>query len=243
MQDYLVFRLYGALASWGVEAVGEYRATAACPTRSALLGFLAAALGIDRNDLRAQEQLSDSVFFGIKQLNETQLIRDFHTTHAPTATAKAFLPTRQAELRHRAVATILSQRDYVCEGVWHIAVWSQSATCPYTLKMIKNALINPKYTLYLGRKSCPLGVPLSPQLVTVANLKDALDIDFPSLAVNVPRSFLSSGKSNKHHYIWEGEKAILGVDETLIITQRSRHQPNPLVARQFIENFTFSFRS
>ena len=48
--DILVFRLYGPMASWGEIAVGENRHTANYPSKSALLGLLGAALGIERDD-------------------------------------------------------------------------------------------------------------------------------------------------------------------------------------------------
>ncbi|MEX2322042.1 MAG: CRISPR-associated protein Cas5, partial [Saccharospirillum sp.] len=38
--EFLVFRLYGPLASWGNTAVGGVRPTLAMPTRSAILGML-----------------------------------------------------------------------------------------------------------------------------------------------------------------------------------------------------------
>jgi CRISPR system Cascade subunit CasD len=50
MTDYLVFQLYGSLASWGEPAVGEMRHTNSIPGRSSILGLLAAALGIKRAD-------------------------------------------------------------------------------------------------------------------------------------------------------------------------------------------------
>ncbi|HLD44337.1 MAG TPA: CRISPR-associated protein Cas5, partial [bacterium] len=48
--DYLVFQLRAPLSAWGETAVGEYRPTSNYPSNSALLGLLAAALGIDRED-------------------------------------------------------------------------------------------------------------------------------------------------------------------------------------------------
>ena len=38
MKDYLVFRLYGPMASWGQAAVGGDRPTDIQPSRSAVLG-------------------------------------------------------------------------------------------------------------------------------------------------------------------------------------------------------------
>ena len=39
MAQYLVFRLYGPLASWGLPAVGGDRQTGLAPSRSAILGL------------------------------------------------------------------------------------------------------------------------------------------------------------------------------------------------------------
>ena len=50
----LLFRLYGPLASWGEIAVGESRHTAVYPSKSALLGLLAASLGIRRDEEERQ---------------------------------------------------------------------------------------------------------------------------------------------------------------------------------------------
>jgi CRISPR system Cascade subunit CasD len=50
MSRYLLFQLYAPLVSWGAPAVGEVRHTDTIPTRSALLGILAAALGISRDN-------------------------------------------------------------------------------------------------------------------------------------------------------------------------------------------------
>jgi CRISPR system Cascade subunit CasD len=50
MSQYLVFQLHGPMASWGVDAPGEVRHSHELPSRSALLGLLAAALGIRRDE-------------------------------------------------------------------------------------------------------------------------------------------------------------------------------------------------
>nr|WP_284509571.1 CRISPR-associated protein Cas5 [Salinivibrio costicola] len=61
MRDYLVFRLYGPLASWGEPAVGGDRPTSAYPSRSAVLGLLGAALGIKRM-IRYSFQVCNKVY-------------------------------------------------------------------------------------------------------------------------------------------------------------------------------------
>ncbi len=50
MSQYLIFQLHGPMASWGGDAPGEVRHTHELPSRSALLGLLAAGVGIRRDD-------------------------------------------------------------------------------------------------------------------------------------------------------------------------------------------------
>lgn len=47
-REYLLFQLYGPLASWGDIAVGEYRPSYERPSKSAVLGLLAGARGVKR---------------------------------------------------------------------------------------------------------------------------------------------------------------------------------------------------
>ncbi|MGH8674002.1 MAG: type I-E CRISPR-associated protein Cas5/CasD, partial [Burkholderiales bacterium] len=72
--DILVFRLYAPLASWGDVAVGEYRPSHAYPGRSALLGLIAAALGVDRGDEQRHRQLDDELAFAVAVFAEGSLL-------------------------------------------------------------------------------------------------------------------------------------------------------------------------
>ncbi|HEV2643569.1 MAG TPA: CRISPR-associated protein Cas5, partial [Candidatus Elarobacter sp.] len=63
MTDFLLFTLYAPLSSWGDIAVGEMRGTWDRPSRSAVLGLVAAALGLLRDDQAAQEALDGG--FGV----------------------------------------------------------------------------------------------------------------------------------------------------------------------------------
>ena len=58
MTDYLLMRLYGPLASWGEIAVGESRHSAMHPSKSALIGLLAAAVGVERSDEAGQQAMA-----------------------------------------------------------------------------------------------------------------------------------------------------------------------------------------
>ncbi len=181
MADYLLFRLYGPLASWGEIAVGEDRHSAVRPSRSALLGLLGAALGLDRNDEDSQQKLCNGYRFGIKLLSPGFALRDYHTVQKGVPPRKSVFRSRRQELMAEKIETILSNREYRCDSLSIVAVQALESA-PENLDTLEKALKCPHYTLYLGRKSCPLAAPLSPQRVSSSSLREALDsAQFPSL--------------------------------------------------------------
>lgn len=205
MNAYLVFRLYGPLASWGTPAVGGDRHTGVQPTRSALLGLLAAGVGIERDKEEALQALQKSVQLAVKQTVPSSLMRDYHTAQVPTHSSKITHFTRKSELEVDSLNTILSSRDYRCDGVWIVAV-SLTSQASFTLEQLQQGLLKPVYGLYLGRKSCPLAVPVLPRIVEVKRLKDALDTEFPPLtrSENEDKVWLSA--NGWVTYYWEGDK-------------------------------------
>jgi len=179
--EFLLFRLYGQLCSWGPPAVGERRATEAYPSRSAVLGLVAAALGICREDEAQMAKLFGQLSFGVMVNNSGHLLRDYHTAQVPPARSKQRLYTRSRELLDKNdLKTILSGRDYRTDAVYTIALWNRTDAQSWSLEEIANAIRNPRFVLYLGRKSCPVSLPLTPKVVIAKNLRQAfLDVTFP----------------------------------------------------------------
>lgn len=189
MQQYLTFQLYGALASWGEQAVGESRHSATHPTRSALLGLLAAALGIRREEEQRLQELQNSVRFGVKLIGSGSVLKDYHTVQVPPLDKKAkHRYTRRDELRSAKLGAVLSSREYRQDALSLVAVWLTDKSS-YVLEELRTHLQQPRFHLYLGRKSCPLGLPLYPQIVNSESFKTALD-QYPvsSLGDDMPMS-------------------------------------------------------
>lgn len=164
MSRYLVFQLYGAMAAWGEPAVGEVRRTNPIPSRSALLGLIAAALGIDRDDEARLQSLQSHYKIAVRVLHLGHWLQDYHTVQMPRENKKLRYATRRDELRlaPEEQQTLLSNREYRCDAYYHIAVMATEGA-PYSLESLCAALQQPVFPLYLGRKSCPLGLPLAPQ--------------------------------------------------------------------------------
>ncbi|WP_347310798.1 type I-E CRISPR-associated protein Cas5/CasD [Defluviimonas sp. SAOS-178_SWC] len=160
MAEFLVFTLAGAMGSFGDLAGHERRGSQLWPGRSAVLGLIGAALGVRREDAAGQAALADWRM-AVGTLSLGAPFRDFHTAQAvPTARIK-----RPNARRHALAALkpsdnpVLTLRDYVTDCAFAVALWGGDGP------VLAEALAAPYFTPYLGRKACPLTVPMAPRLV------------------------------------------------------------------------------
>ena len=135
MSEVLVLRLAGPLQSWGSSSRFTRRSTEAFPTKSGIVGLLAAAQGRRRTD--PIEDLAE-LRMAVRIDQPGELLRDFHT--APRG--KTAMP--------------LSDRFY-----WSDAVFAAFVEGPDGLiDALANAIRRPAFPLYLGRRACPPALPL-----------------------------------------------------------------------------------
>ncbi|MGJ0620175.1 MAG: type I-E CRISPR-associated protein Cas5/CasD [Methylocystis sp.] len=174
MAELLLFQLVAPLGAFGGIAVGERRETAARPSHSALAGCLGAALGMERADSR-QASFAAGLAFAVRCDHLGPLLADYHTAQTPPARKGKTWATRREELAGE-VNTILSRRDYRSDCAFTIACLAMPEII-VPLRDIAAALRRPFFTLYLGRKSCPLGLPPDP-LVTEATTLEAAFADY-----------------------------------------------------------------
>ncbi len=199
MRDYLTFQLYGPLAAWGDIAVGETRPSGLAPTKSAVLGLIAAALGLRRPDTAQDETprqqweaqhiaLAEGYGMAVRLTQPGLPLSDYHTAQVPSAGRgknKKVFATRRDELtwlpRHD-LNTILSRRDYWQDAYAAVALWER-AVAPHSLDELRDRLLAPEFVLYLGRKSCPLALPLMPVITSAESIEAALaDFSFAAVA-------------------------------------------------------------
>ncbi|MGQ0697814.1 MAG: type I-E CRISPR-associated protein Cas5/CasD [Panacagrimonas sp.] len=184
MSDVLLFRLYAPLASFGTVAVGEQRPSQTHPGKSLVVGLLAAALGIRRDEEARLSQLTAELGLAVLQLSSGDLLRDYHTAQVPSQSDLNKSPhySRRDELRaapKQELNTILSSRDYRSEAVNVVAVWRRAGCddAVPSLSQLATALEQPRFTLYIGRKSCPLSLPLAPRVVEAADIRAAFEAE------------------------------------------------------------------
>lgn len=166
MNEYLILQLKGVLQSWGGHTFEDYRPSNLFPTRSGLVGLLAACIGIDRKDLKNQKALSDSFIYAVRvdeTANRFHKITDFHTVlKARRVSGKA------------GDDPVVSRREYLCDASFTVAMKFMDNVAFDSQKIIK-FLQAPVYTPFLGRRSCPLCIPPFHSIVEADSLIRALE--------------------------------------------------------------------
>jgi len=219
MAHYLLFRLYGPMAAWGDTAVGEFRPSQSHPSRTAVLGLLASALGIRRDQEDELIDLDRSVRVAVRLDMPGELLRDYHTSQVPPSRKKLHYYTRSDETRAGKLHTILSQRDYRTDSGASIALQPLNKD-QSLLHTWQQALINPALPLYLGRKSCPLALPTDPVTIEAANLKEAFDA-YPGCDNHLVNFGWQAITQPEHvRYFWEGDDT--GLKPELSYPRRDR---------------------
>ncbi|WP_417209481.1 type I-E CRISPR-associated protein Cas5/CasD [Antarctobacter sp.] len=173
MQRFLIFGLNAGLGAMGELAGHERRGSLIWPGRSAIIGLMGAALGIRRDgDFSALDALDISVAI----FDAGVPLRDYHTVQTVPSAAVKMPNSRPEALRdaRTRMNTSITLRDYRAGCMFGVAVTGKE------LEGIASALRTPRFTLYLGRKSCPLSAPTGAKTVEADAPEDALrHLDLP----------------------------------------------------------------
>lgn len=152
----LVLRLAGPLQSWGSRSEFNRRDTDGTPTKSGVLGLLAAAQG--RRRTSPIDDLLELVL-GVRTDRAGSLLRDYHTVSdlqgrplLSTAVNSKGRQTQTSPPKYTAV----TQRYYLQDAVFVIAVGGEETL----LAALADALVAPAFPLALGRRSCAPTQPL-----------------------------------------------------------------------------------
>lgn len=131
----LVLKLAGPLQAWGVESRFTERKTLKFPSKSGIIGLLAAADGRRRSD--PVEDLA-RLSLAIRVDAPGRIVQDFHTAHR--ASGKA-MP--------------LTQRYYLSDAVFIAAIGGDDPLISH----LAHRAAQPAYPPFLGRRSCPPSYP------------------------------------------------------------------------------------
>lgn len=128
----LLLELSGPLQAWGSDSRFVHRETRMLPTKSGVIGLLAAAQG-----RRRSEDVEDlvGIRFGVRQEQIGTLVRDFQTA----------IDWRNGK------SLPLSYRSYVADAKYLVGLEADGTL----LEGLSEAIRSPVFPLYLGRRSCP----------------------------------------------------------------------------------------
>lgn len=170
MNTYVALKLAGVMQAWGSHTFEDFRPIELIPTRSGILGLLAACLGLDRKDTAGLKALSSSVCItvrGNQRVIEPQRITDFHTV----------MDARKVDGKSNKFP-VVSRREYLCD-VEYTVLLEVLPDSRWTPDQLQNALENPVYTPFLGRRSCPPTRPLFDTLIQAVDFESALALIEP----------------------------------------------------------------
>jgi len=135
----LLLRLSGPMQSWGVQSCFTVRDTGLEPSKSGVVGLLCAALG-----RRREEPVTDlaDLTMGVRVDQEGVMARDYHTA----GKGGILRASGQVEQKNLVVST----RYYLADARFLVGLAGDDLGL---LTQLHDALYNPHWPLYLGRKA------------------------------------------------------------------------------------------
>jgi len=162
-------RLEGPLQAWGVTSRFVIRDTADVPSKSGVVGVICAALGLCRG--AANGRLSELALLrmGVRIDRPGERLADYHTAGAGIGMMSAeekikFMPgTKEYE-------PVIMRKEYLADAAFLVALQGD----PGTVKEVADAIQNPVWPPFLGRKSCPPSTPVFAEVGLFDDLTAAL---------------------------------------------------------------------
>jgi CRISPR system Cascade subunit CasD len=145
----VLLRLEGPLQSWGTQGRFSIRDTDAEPSKSGVLGLVAAALGVVRGDDAALAELA-GLRMAVRVDAEGHPLRDYHTVGAGRFRGR---PQRVYGAGHD---TVLTERHYLADASFLVALGGDADL----VERIVHALQHPVWPPFLGRRACPPAAPI-----------------------------------------------------------------------------------
>jgi CRISPR system Cascade subunit CasD len=134
----LLLRLVGPMQSWGTTSRFDERDTGKEPSKSGVIGLVAAALGIDRENWADLEPIC-RLRMGVRHDRRGVPRRDYQT-------AQSVISADGSKIHETAVTT----RQYLADAAFLVGLSGEDRTL---LGRIHQALADPVWPLALGRKS------------------------------------------------------------------------------------------
>lgn len=154
----LLLRLEGPLQAWSAQGKLGVRDTEREPTKSGVIGLVGAAMGMLRDDEEALATLA-ALQMSVRVDRAGVLLHDYHTAGGGVFRGEPYQVFGTG--RSDAVPT----HRYYLQHASFVAALEGDASL---IRRLADALVSPRYPLFLGRRSCPPSVPLLMGVVSEA---------------------------------------------------------------------------
>lgn len=134
----LLLRLVGPMQSWGTTSRFDHRDTGKEPSKSGVIGLLAAAIGIDRENWADLKPLA-GLSLGVRHDRPGIPKRDYQT-------AQNIISADSSRIHNTAV----TYRDYLADAIFLVGLFGHNRRL---LERAFVALRDPVWPLFLGRRS------------------------------------------------------------------------------------------
>lgn len=132
----LLLKFAGPLQSWGTDSHFESRYTDRYPSKSAVIGMIAASLGLRREEDKEIENLN-KLDFAVRVDQPGSMLRDYHI-------ARQSIGKKD---------TYVTNRYYLQDAIFVVAVGSEDEDL---VDMIGASLNSPYFQTFLGKRSLPI---------------------------------------------------------------------------------------
>lgn len=135
----ILLKLTGPMQSWGTSSRFETRTSDYYPSKSGVIGIIAASLGYERDEDEKIQKLND-LDFAVRVDQEGVLKKDYHI-------ARKVKPNGELE------RTYVTNRYYMEDAVFVVAISHEDDKW---MEEILQGLKYPYFQPFMGRRSCPL---------------------------------------------------------------------------------------
>lgn len=168
MANTLFLYLEAPLQSWGERSRWSVRDSASEPTKSGIVGLLACALGLSKdNELR---ELSKSICVGVRCDRGGLPLIDYHTVGGGYDKPMLLTAEGKPKLSSGRAHNEQTWRTYLADASFLVAIQGKDELITH----LAEAVQNPIWPFFLGRKSCPPTRPIFEGMGSFKGLEEAL---------------------------------------------------------------------
>ncbi|BAQ23879.1 type I-E CRISPR-associated protein Cas5/CasD [Streptococcus troglodytae] len=200
----ILLKFAGPLQSWGTSSHFETRHTDFYPSKSAVIGVIAASLGYRRNEDEKIKKLNE-LDFAVRLDQQGNLLRDWHIA--------------KSDKRKGPYTT---NRYYLEDAVFVVAISHQDHAF---MQMIEDGLRSPYFQPFMGRRACPLPVDFIIQVTNDSALDSLRQLNWQAAAWYMKRRSSDDRISLEIYtdsYLTEKESYQLRQDKVLSFSQKGR---------------------